>query len=112
MIRATAILRFSFFSLFLLPLLPACADTESQRAFTPRPAAVALPRVTTPNTSAQREHELADCFERSLDAQEQEDRDERDQSLVPPLPTLMPEGTPRPPRRHHTSDRSPVASFQ
>jgi hypothetical protein len=106
MFRGTAL------SLSLLVLLPACADTQSQRAFTPRPAAVALPQVTTPNTSAARDRELADCFERSLDAQEQEDRGERDRGAQGQVPPLLTDATPQPPRRHHTSDRSPIASFQ
>jgi hypothetical protein len=59
--------------LFLL-LLPACAETQSQRAFTPRPAAAIDPVVTTPNKSIERDHELADALERSL--HEQEDRDQ------------------------------------
>jgi hypothetical protein len=58
----------------LLLLLAGCAETQSQRAFTPRPAAAIDPVVTTPNKSVERDHELADAIERSL--HEQEDRDQ------------------------------------
>jgi hypothetical protein len=59
----------------LLLLLPACAGTQSQRAFIPRPAAAFVPSVTTPNKADERDRELADCFERSLRDQEAEDRE-------------------------------------
>jgi len=95
MIRGTA--------LFLL-LLPACAETGSQRAFIPRPAAAFAPRVTTPNRSTERDRDLADCIERSL--QDQEDRDEG--TLAPPP---VPDETPRRAKRHPGTDRAPVASF-
>jgi hypothetical protein len=95
MIRGTAL---------LLLLLPACAETGSQRAFIPRPAAAFAPLVTTPNKSTERDRDLADCIERSL--HEQEDRDE---GTLAPAP--MPDETPRPSRRRHGSGHAPVASF-
>jgi hypothetical protein len=58
----------------LLLLLSACAGTQSQQAFIPRPAAAVAPLVTTPNRSAAREHSLDDALECSL--REQEERDE------------------------------------
>jgi hypothetical protein len=91
-------------ALLLLLLLPACAETGSQRAFIPRPAAAVAPLVTTPNQSIERERDLADCIERSL--REQEDRDEGS-----PVPAAMPDETARRARRHHGSDHAPVASF-
>jgi hypothetical protein len=89
----------------LLLLLPACAGTQSQRAFIPRPAAAFVPSVTTPNKADERDRELADCFERSLRDQEAEDRS----ALAP---DSMPEAPTRAHRRHHGSDHAPVASFR
>jgi hypothetical protein len=101
MIRAAAL---------LLLVLCACDGTQSQRAFTPRSAANLAPAVTTPNASKQRSHDLADSLERSLDAQE-------DQERVAQAPAAMPDravgsdDTARP-RRHHGADHPSVASFQ
>ena len=96
MIRSTAL---------LLLLLPACAGTQSQRAFIPRPAAAFVPSVTTPNTSAERDHELADCFERSV--REQEDRDRGAEA-----PAMMPEEATRAHGHRRAADRAPLASFR
>jgi hypothetical protein len=73
----------------LLILLPACADTQSGRAFTPRaPAAVEI-HVDTPNRSAERSHDLADALERSLAAQE-----DQDEALPVPPPAQRDEVAP------------------
>jgi hypothetical protein len=52
-------------------LLAGCAGTQSQQAFTLRPAAQVELTVTAPNRSAERDRNLADCIERSLREQEE-----------------------------------------
>jgi hypothetical protein len=65
---------------FLLLLLSACADTQSGRAFNVRSAAEYVPIVVQPNTSAERNRDLASALDRSLDQQETVDHE--DQQLV------------------------------
>jgi hypothetical protein len=49
-----------------------CAGTQSQRAFIPRRAAEFVPVVTIPNSSAERNHNLAESLARSLLEQEED----------------------------------------
>jgi hypothetical protein len=87
----------------LLLMLAGCAETQSQRAFTPRPAAAVDLVVTTPNRSVEREHELADAIERSL--HEQENRDQ-----TAPVPAITPQD--KPSRPDPSSVPPPLAAVQ
>jgi hypothetical protein len=57
---------------FLLAGCVGCAGTQSQRAFIPRRSAEIVPVVTIPNTSAERNQNLAESLVRSLQEQEEE----------------------------------------
>jgi hypothetical protein len=61
-------------ALLLLLLPAACAETQSARAFAFRPAAVTDIAVTTPNTSAERNRDLAQSLDRSLQVQEEHEQ--------------------------------------
>ena len=90
-------------ALFLLLLPAACAETQSGRAFLPRPAAEAEIPVVTPNRSAERNRDLADSLDRSLEAQE-----ERESGPLQEMAGASAPNYPAPER----ADRAPVASFR
>jgi hypothetical protein len=49
-----------------------CAETQSQRAFTPRPAAEEVPVASTPSQVGAHDHALAEALDHSLQALEDE----------------------------------------
>jgi hypothetical protein len=91
-------------ALLLLLLPAACAETQSGRAFAVRAPAVVDVAVTTPNTSDERNRDLAASLDHSLQVQE-----EREQ-WVPLQPTVPAKAADSPvPAK---ADHGPMATVQ
>jgi hypothetical protein len=89
--------------LFLL-LPAACAETQSGRAFAVRAPAVVDVAVTTPNTSGERNRDLAASLDHSLQAQE-----EREQWVpLQPMAPVKAAENPAPAK----ADHGPMAASQ
>jgi hypothetical protein len=58
--------------ILLLIAIAGCAETQSQRAFTPRPAAEEVPVASTPSQVGAHDHALAEALDHSLQALEDE----------------------------------------
>jgi hypothetical protein len=63
-------------------LMAGCAETQSQRAFTPRQPAEEVPASETPNQFAAHDRALAESIDRSLQVME-------DEPMVPALPVAI-----------------------
>jgi hypothetical protein len=87
-------------------LLPAaCAETQSGRAFAVRAPAAVDVAVTTPNTSVERNRDLARSLDRSLQAQEEREQWVPLQQMAPPAKAAE---NPVPAK----ADPNPMASYR